>query len=184
MANSVMTNLPTEIIYFPFFELIDNLSIEEIEQVRANVNKQASNAQLLQTYIENLCWADFKQMMSAKMRLGSRVSKAKLQTPFRVSHKFKDVPSESKLKNNVNMLTMLTGILNDDILKKKKRNIAMRKKWRKEKMMKLPKIGKGNKDFLELNKNKGNLYKMRTRLKRGLKVSQSLKFVGKRTVTI
>ena len=37
MQSSVITTLPSELFQFPFFEMLDNLSNEELSQVKKNL---------------------------------------------------------------------------------------------------------------------------------------------------
>lgn len=160
MMNTIITTLPTEIIYFPYFEFINNLSDEEIQQVKNNVNHLASNSQILETYIENLCWGDFKSKISNQIVLKSNINK-KLKgenaNVFRSDFGEKNILSNSKMNDNLLMLSKLTGI-RSDILERKKKNLEERKKLKKMKRLRLPKL-KSSKNFIEINKSTYGLRK-------------------------
>lgn len=63
MQSSVITTLPSELVQFPFFEMLDNLSNEELFQVKKNLAMCPSDEQLLTTYVENGCWEDFRGLV-------------------------------------------------------------------------------------------------------------------------
>lgn len=135
MMNTIITTLPTEVIYFPYYEFINNLSDEEIGQVRKNVNHLASNEQILQTYLENLCWNDFKKMISQQTILKSSINK-KLKGEnarvFRMDFGENKLVSKSKLRGDLELLGILTGI-KSEIMGRKKKNLRERMKFRQKK---------------------------------------------------
>lgn len=68
MINSIITTLPSEIVHVPYFQILDNLSLEEVKQIQLNANPYPQNGALLKTYLENLCWEEFKTMLSREVR--------------------------------------------------------------------------------------------------------------------
>ena len=136
MMSSLLTNLPTEIIYIPFFELMENLSTEEIEQVKRNVSIHPSNIELLNTYVENLCWVDFKNKMSEITRNEKKTSKLSvINQPFRMNT---GSDKAAKKAVNISMLTQLTGVVTNQYLEKREKNKSERRLFQKR--LKLPKI--------------------------------------------
>lgn len=174
MRSTIITNLPTEIIYFPYFEFINNLSDDEIDQVKKNINHLASNSQILQTYIENLCWKDFKKTMSRQTILKMKINKKLQRTKgnlFRMDFGEKKIMSSFKIKDNLQLLSRLTGITSD-IMEKKRRNMEERKKLRALKRLRLPKI-KSSKNFIKINKSTLGLRKQNTYDEDGNKIYRS-----------
>lgn len=133
MVNSIITNLPSEIIQFPFFELMDNLSYEEIQQVKQNLNMYPPDDILISTYIENLCWKDFKGMISKRKEVSKTLKQVKSTgNIFRNNIMPNDIPSGNRISSTLGIMSSLTNLLSNDILDLKKKNQEERRAFSKK----------------------------------------------------
>ena len=149
MINSVITSLPTVVVYFPYFELMDNLNIKELESVRKNMTRHATDADLLNTYLENVCWRDFKGMMFDNLRISRLMTKNKHK--YRLNKQYKKLVGGQRVGENLEMLGLFTGLRNSETIERKKKNQEQRRKFRKEMSLKLPGL-RSSKNFVEINK--------------------------------
>jgi len=159
MLNSIVTTLPSEIVHVPFFQVLDNLSLEEITQIKMNVNLYPTNSQLLKTFLENSCWDEFKQMLMSEVRTSNKIKKITNAHTFRDSAQIKQ-PNMMLLKHTLNEMRHLTGLTESSPVNRKKSN---KKMLRSIDQLRLPELKPSSKNFIELNKMSTNIYSNRAK---------------------
>jgi hypothetical protein len=89
---------------------------------------------LISTYIENLCWGDFKGMMSQRNAMSKSLNNLhKSKGMFRSSQKLQSkLPSGARIDSSLNIMSGLTNLINSDIMNLKKKNQEERRKYRKK----------------------------------------------------
>jgi hypothetical protein len=63
MSNSILTVLPTELIYFSVYELMSLISIADVRLLRLNMRTFMTNFEVVESYLKLKSWEIFKKCM-------------------------------------------------------------------------------------------------------------------------
>lgn len=67
MWSSYVSKLPVVIVYVPFFEIVERLTVEEMVVLKKNIRSVIDNERLIEKYRENEVWHGMKQSLVASV---------------------------------------------------------------------------------------------------------------------
>ena len=80
LMNSVITNMPTTLVYIPYFSLIERLSFEDLLKLKQQTKPVKESAEILQLFEENDLWAKYKRHLVGAVFF-EKGSKSSLKNP-------------------------------------------------------------------------------------------------------
>jgi CRP-like cAMP-binding protein len=72
MKNSVMTFLPTELIYISMFDIIDVLTVNDISILQTNIREYPNDTKIIEKYISSLRWDSFQKIIIEYVEFGTK----------------------------------------------------------------------------------------------------------------
>lgn len=72
MKNSVMTFLPTELIYISMYDIIDVLTVNDISILQTNIREYPKDREIIQNYINLTRWDRFQKIIIDNVEFGSK----------------------------------------------------------------------------------------------------------------
>lgn len=115
MKSSLLTILPTELIYIPVFELLDALTIVQINTIKTEIKSVPLDKRVLEIYLESKYWESFKRNLLSNIILDKKLKK-KSFTDMQ-PNEIKLLLERNKFNSKLNELIKLTGIGTDSKVK-------------------------------------------------------------------
>lgn len=72
MKHSIITSLPTELIYLNLYEIIEILSTDDLKTIQTNIIKLPNEEEVIEKYIESVRWLKFKDVMLENIKFSSK----------------------------------------------------------------------------------------------------------------
>lgn len=115
MANTVLTSLPSELIFVSIYEIMAILSNQDIKAMQANVKKFPNNFDIIDSYLKNGTWARYKNCVVDNVFFAKRIhSKIRPEELMR-NNSYK---SPQNMSSQFNEIISPKYIVNQKILKK------------------------------------------------------------------
>lgn len=96
VTDSVVTTVPTLIIYVPYFWIVERLGPNDLARIRENSKAKVSNALVLKCYQENAQWNSFKHSLVQNLMFEKHNRLAKMGKPTKMITSKVDINSKTR----------------------------------------------------------------------------------------